>query len=223
MEIIQVLRDIGIFGLAMFFFQLLISKSADRKFESYKTELDHKTREFQAVLDSKVESYRADLILQNYKSTHVYERQLNVFISLFEKISNLNIKMMAITAFIQIVPTDVAEAEKEERDALAEIGDLYNELSNYYKKNLIFIPQRTVIKINGLLDEYFDGINSCIVEKSCGTKADFAKMKAKVGKIVRERIPIALDQLVVDFQSLIGIKESDPKNDTQELIKNVDN
>ena len=78
MEIINLLRDLGIFGLAMWFIQLLLSKSADRKFESYKMELDHKSREFQATLDSKIELYRAELNLQNYKSTQIYERQLVV-------------------------------------------------------------------------------------------------------------------------------------------------
>ncbi|HPS29573.1 MAG TPA: hypothetical protein PLZ43_04915 [bacterium] len=213
MEIFQVLRDIGIFGLAMYCIQLLLTKSADRKFESYKTELEHKTREFQLTLDSKIELYRAELGLQNYKSTQVYERQLNVFINLFEKISELNIEMMAMTSVVKMVSTDVVEVEKEENAAWAKICELYNDLSKYYKKNLIFIPKSTVVKINGLLDEYYNNINICITEKQCGTKTDFAIMTAKVGQIVREKIPQTLDQIIVDFQSLIGVKDQNFKND----------
>jgi len=93
MEIINLLRDLGIFGLAMWFIQLLLSKSANRKFEAYKTELDSKTREFQATLDSKMELYKAELNLQNYKSTQIYERQLDVIIELHKKLVKLNREM----------------------------------------------------------------------------------------------------------------------------------
>ncbi len=72
MEIFNLLRDLGIFGLAMWFIQLLLSKSADRKFETYKTELDYKTREFQSTLDSKLELYRAELNLQKLINQHKF-------------------------------------------------------------------------------------------------------------------------------------------------------
>ncbi len=41
-EILDLLRDLGVFGLAMWFIQMLLSKSADKKVESYKTELNQK-------------------------------------------------------------------------------------------------------------------------------------------------------------------------------------
>jgi hypothetical protein len=90
MEIIGLLRDIGILGLAMWFIQHLLTKSADKKFESYKTELDQKTREFQTLLGSKLELYKYKLNLQNYKATQVYEKQLNIFIELHKRLRTMN-------------------------------------------------------------------------------------------------------------------------------------
>ena len=207
MEIINLLRDLGIFGLAMWFIQLLLTKSADRKFETYKTELDHKTREFQATLDSKMEVYRAELNLQNYKSTQVYERQLNVIIDLHKKLTRLNREMQIMTAFIKQI---IKDAEQEETDRIKNAGEAYNDFMLFYQDNLIFIPKHTVDKLNIIRDDYWSSFNDYTFGRNYGIRDKFTWEKSKeAGDKVKEKIQPAVDQLVTDFRQLIGFEKHD--------------
>ena len=204
MEIINLLRDLGIFGLAMWFIQHLLSKSADRKFESYKTELDHKSREFQATLDSKIELYRAELNLQNYKSTQIYERQLDVIIELHKKLVKLTREMQIMTALLRQV---IKDEKQEENERVKNAADSYNDFLQFYQDNLIFIPQSTVVKLNSIRDDYWTSFNDYTFGKNhaSGDKYTWELLK-EAGNRVREKIQPAVDQLVTDFRQLIGVE-----------------
>ena len=204
-ELLNLLRDLGIFGLAMWFIQLLLTKSADRKFETYKAELDHKTREFQATLDSKMELYRAELNLQNYKSTQVYERQLNVIIDLHKKLTRLNREMQIMTAFMKPI---IKDAKEEETERIKNAGEAYNEFMLFYHDNLIFIPKHTVEKLNILRDDYWSSFNDYTFGLNYGGRDKFTYEKSKeAGDRVKVKIQPAVDQLVADFRQLIGIEQ----------------
>lgn len=204
MEIINLLRDLGIFGIAMFFIQLLLSKSANRKFESYKTELEHKTREFQSTLDSKMELYRAELNLQNYKSTQVYEKQLNIIIDLHKKLTKLSREMQTMTAFAKMI---IKDEEREETDRIKNAGEAYNDYMLFYQDNLIFIPNNTVEKLNSIRNEFWSSFNDYTFGRSFGVSNKFTYEKAKeAGERVREKIQPAIDQLIIDFRQLIGVE-----------------
>jgi hypothetical protein len=206
-EILHLLRDLGIFGLAMWFIQLLLTKSADRKFETYKVELDHKTREFQATLDSKMDLYRAELNLQNYKSTQVYERQLNVIIDLHKKLTRLNREMQIMTAFLKPV---IKDAEQEETDRIKNAGDAYNDFMLFYHENLIFIPKHTVDRLHSLRDDYWSSFNDYSFGWNYGIRDKFTYEQSKeAGVRVKEKIQPAVDQLVTDFRQLIGVEKLD--------------
>jgi len=204
MSIINLLRDIGVFGLAMWFIQLTLTKSADRKFETYKTELNHKTREFQALLDSKMEFYRAELNLQNYKSTQTYERQLNVIIDLHKKLSKLNREMQAMTAFIKEVHED---SEQEEAERIKKAGESYNDFMEFYLDNLIFIPKNTVDKLDSVRNDYFNSYMDYTLGRQFGTEPKFTYQKFKeASNRVKDKIQPAVNQLVIDFRELIGVE-----------------
>jgi len=207
MEVLELLRDLGIFGLAMWFIQLLISKSADRKFESYKTELDHKTREFQTTLDGKLELYRAELNLQNYKSTQVYERQLNVIIDLHKKLIKLNREMQIMTAILKPV---IKDADQEETERINSAGEAYNDFMIFYRDNLIFIPKDTIDKLDAIRDDYWSSLNDYSFGHNYGIKDKFTFEKSiEAGKRLREKIQPAVDQLISDFRKLMGTENQD--------------
>jgi hypothetical protein len=204
MEIINLLRDIGVFGLAMWFIQLLLSKSADKKFESYKLELDHKTREFQATLDGKLELYRAELNLRNYKSTQVYERQLNVIIDLHKKLTKLNREMQIMTAYMKPVVND---AEREETERIKSAGESYNDFFIYYQDNLIFINKNTVDKLNIIRNEYWSSFNDYTFGRNYNIQDKMTYQKSvEAMNRVKEKIQPAVDQLTADFRELIGVE-----------------
>ena len=212
MDILELLRDIGVFGLAMWFIQLIISKSADRKFESYKTELDHKTREFQATLDTKMELYRAELTLQNYKATQIYERQLNAIIDLHKKLVTLNNAMREMTVFMKPV---IKDAEQEENERIKKAGEAYNDFMLFYQDNKIFIPQDTVDQLEKVRNDFFSSYMDYTFGQRFGISDKFSFEKAKeAGDRVQQTVQPAVDQLVSDFRELIGIEKQ------SETIKN---
>jgi hypothetical protein len=207
MGILNLLRDFGIFGLAMWFIQLLLTKSADRKFESYKTEIDHKTREFQVTLDSKMELYKAELNLQNYKSTQIYERQLNAIIDLHKKLIKLNREMQEMTIFMKAI---VKDAESEETERIRKAGESYNEFILFYQDNLIFIPKKTVEQLESIRSDYFNSYHDYTFGRSFEKKDQFTyEMSKEAGNRVKEKIQPALNQLLVDFRHLIGVERID--------------
>ncbi len=206
MEIINLLRDLGIFGLAMWFIQMLLSKSANRKFEVYKTELDNKTREFQATLDSKIELYKAELNLQNYKSTQIYERQLNVIIDLYKKLKKLNREMQEMTVFIKPV---IKDAEQEETDRIKKAGDSYNEFMLFYQDNLLFIPQKTADQLENIRNDYFNSYMDYTLGRQLGINSKFTFEKSKdAGNRIQEKVQPAVNQLIIDFRNLIGVEKN---------------
>lgn len=204
MEILNILRDIGVFGLAMWFIQHILSKSANRKFEAYKIELDHKTREFQSTLDSKLETYRAELNLQNYKSTQIYERQLNVIIDLHKKLVQVSREMQSMTASMKQILKD---AEQEETERISNAAEAYNDFMFFYHDNIIFIPNQTAEKLNSIRNDYWESFNDYTFGRNYGIKSKFTFEKSnEAGKRVREQIQPAVDQLVIDFRHLIGVE-----------------
>ena len=207
MEIIELLRDIGVFGLALFFIQLLLTKSANRKFHSYKTELDQKTREFQVSLDSKLELYKAELKLQNYKSTQVYERQLNVIIQLHQKLVKLNRSMEEMTTFLNQV---IEDGEKEETERIKAAGKDYNDFMDFFQNNKLFIPQSTTEKLEKIRNEYFNSYNDYTFGRKYGIKSKFTFEKSKkAGDRIKEEVQPATKQIIIDFKDLIGLEEKE--------------
>lgn len=211
MCVLELLRDLGIFGLAMWFIQLLLSKSADRKFEMYKNELDQKTREFQALLDSKMELYKIELNLQNYKSTKIYEQQLSIIIDLHRKLRDLNCAMLEMTAGWKettgLSKEEILQKENEQIDSTAKT---YNEFMTFYQDNLIFFPQKTVEKIDAIRAEYFSSFHNYTFSKKIGITSELTfKQAVEVSERVREVIQPAVVQLVNDFRNILGVNKND--------------
>ncbi len=205
-KIFELLRDLGIFGLAMWFFQLLLTKSADRKFERYKSELDQKTKEFQFFLDSKLETYKIELNLQNYKATKVYEQQLTTIIDLHKKPAILSRKMAIIpVSLMKNITERTDDTEKKEIDTVAEAMTSYDDFLLFYQDNLIFLPQSIVDKINGIIGEYNQNFLSYVSQR--GTKNEITFQQASdSGKKMTNEIKQALGLLTHEFKNLLGVE-----------------
>ena len=205
----EILRDLGIFGIAAWFLQHLISKSADRKFETYKSELDQKAREFQALLDSKLELYKIELNLQNYKSTKIYEQQLLIIIELHKKLIDLNRSMLEMTGWNEITGMPEEEIQQKENEQIDSTARTYNEFMSFYQDNLIFFPQKTVEKIDYIRTEYFNSFHDYTFGKKFGITSEFTfKQAVEASKKIRDVIQPAIEQLVNDFRNILGVNKN---------------
>ncbi len=206
-RIFELLGNLGVFGLAMWFIQMLLTKSADRKFEKYKSELDHKTKEFQFVLDSKLETYKIELNLQNYKATKIYEQQLTIIIDIHKKLTILNRKMAIMpVVLMKNINERTEETDKKEIDAVSEAIIAYDDLYLFYQDNLIFIPQNIVEKINSILGDYSQNFISYVSQKGTKNEITFEQALSSAKRITNE-IKQALDLLTFEFKSLLGVEK----------------
>lgn len=206
-KIFELLKELGVFGLAMWFIQMLLSKSADRKFERYKTELDQKSREFQLFLDSKLETYKVELNLQNYKAIKIYEQQLYIIIDLHKKLTILSRKMAIIpVVLMKNITEKTNETEKKEIDTVAEAEMVYDNFLLFYQDNLIFMPQNIVDKTNSIIGEYNQNFISYVSKR--GTENEITFQQAfDSGKRITNQIKQALDLLTHEFKNLLGVEK----------------
>jgi hypothetical protein len=200
--IITLLRDLGIIGLVVWLIKELISRSANRKFESYKSEIEQRTREFQSTLDSKLEAYKSELTLANFKATQLHQKRLNVILELHQKMIELSRTMHEMTAFLKPI---IEDAEKEESERIKGAGDAYNEFMKFFFDHKIYLPKEIADKIEEIRSGYFDSYSEYTFGRRTGIKSEFTFEKSKAAsKIVREKLQPAIEEIESEFRHLIG-------------------
>lgn len=200
-EIIHVLKDVGIFGLAMWFIQRVLTKSAERKTEILKVELDQKTKEFQYTLDNKLETYKIDLAFINYKNSKIYERQLDAILELHNQIKHLNSEMVALSLYIAKSKfEDNEEIKNKIYEKLSHTIKTHDELQKNYINIQLFIPQKIVNLIDNILRNFADNIMN-LMELNELDKDDILITISKIRKETKQ----AIDLLSFEFKNLLGV------------------
>ena|SRR6218665_107317 len=177
----------------------------DRKYESYKREfdskpellkgeLDRQAREFQNLLDSKMELCRSELNFHSYKSTKIYDRQLNVMVDLYVMLVKLHRYMLYITRY----PTGV----EEERERRKNADNLLNDFDNHYFNNSILLPKTMADKMESLRAGYLDNY----VTYAIGNDNKKQEKLDKIHKKIEDMKP-SLDQLAEDFRRFIAAEK----------------
>lgn len=207
MEIINLLRDLGVFGLFMWFIQMLLSKSASKQFENYKNELNKTLIEHQSLFDNRLELYKTELNLQNYKATKIYEQQLSIIIELHKKLLTLN-QEMAIMIVVRMKNLTERTAESEDKDLIqiAKTGAFYDDFLKFFQQNILFIPQDTADKIDLIIKEYISNILSLITKKGTSNDLSFEEVNS-LSINLRTEIQEAIGVLKTDFRKLLGVEK----------------
>ena len=207
MEIIELLRDLGVFGLFMWFIQMLLSKSASRQFEGYKNDLNKTLIEHQTLFDSRLELYKTELNLQNYKATKIYEQQLSIIIELHKKLLTLN-QEMAVMIIVRMKNLTEKTAESEEKDLsqIAKTGAYYDDFLKFFQQNILLIPQDTADKIDLIIKEYVSNILNLITKKGTTEDLSFDEVQS-LGLKLRTEIKEAIEILKIDFRKLLGVEK----------------
>lgn len=207
MEIIELLRDLGIFGLFMWFIQMLLSKSASKQFENYKNELNKTLIEHQSLFDNRLELYKTELNLQNYKATKIYEQQLSIIIELHKKLLTLNQEMaVMIVLRMKYLTERTTESEDKDLAQIAKTGAFYDDFLKFFQQNILFIPQDTADKIDLIIKEYISNILSLITKKGTSNDLSFEEVNALSIKL-RTEIQEAIEVLKTDFRKLLGVEK----------------
>src|SRR5687767_45168 len=109
---IEILRDIGIFGIAAVVIQNIIERSTSKNLEKYKQELDFTIRSHQLNLDSDLERYKTELSLHAARQSTLHDKRLSIIDEMYKKLVTLDSGMRAMTGMHLVY--DNAKKENDE-------------------------------------------------------------------------------------------------------------
>lgn len=201
MELLQIFKDIGIFGIGATVIGLLVKYFIDKRFKSYEIELQAKSIEFKLALEKKIESHKADLNLLSFKKEKLHFTRLEVVSELFKRIVKLNFSMQEM---FEIYKKKTENFDKEEEKRIKKAGNSYNYFSTYYREHEIYFSDESCKLLDSLIREYSDSIFDYTYEKIYGIKNP--KGFTEVYKKVSEEIPNILGLLKKEFRKIIDVE-----------------
>lgn len=205
MEIISLLKELGVFGIIAFFIQWQLNKSAGRKFEQYRTNLEIQTRQQQSDLDSKLETYKSKLSILNYKSTKIYEQQLSAVIELYRKLICFDKEISQMTTRWKVIHPNQDE-EKNDSEQINRAIKAYEEYFLFYKDNLILFPAKSVAQLDALNKQYDEIFRDYLFVKTNKISAENSCRLLKQANENTKNSHIAMEQLIDDFRKLLVVQ-----------------
>lgn len=208
---IEVLRDIGVFGIAAFIIQRIIEHSSTKNIEKYKQELDFTIRSYQLTLDTDMERYKSELNLHLTRQTTLHDKRLTIIDEMYKKLVALDSGMRAMTG-MHLVYDDAEKENKERVDAAQKAFADYN---NYFLYNKLYFNKAISDLLENIRKEYFsanfDFFEPKRLSSFTGGQPSPQGYRAAVetsqaaAKRIKDDIPKILEQLEAEFRKLLGV------------------
>jgi hypothetical protein len=207
----EVLRDIGVFGIAAFIIQRIIEHSSTKNLEKYKQELDFTIRGYQLTLDTDLERYKSELNLHLSQQTSLHDKRLGIIDDMYKKLVQLDSSMRELTKPHLVIK----DAEKEQQERVQKSQEAFIEYNNYFLFNRLYFNE----KVSGLLDniakeyisanmDFFELQRVQSFMRGQLSQEQFEKAGRKVqdaSKRITEDIPQILRTLEEEFRKLLGV------------------
>lgn len=142
MKWIELLQNLGFFGIVTAAISYLFNNFINKKFEAYKNELQ-----------SNLESHKSELSLYNTRDSKVFSKRIEIIEQVYQKLVELDNSMKILTAKIQPIYED-AEKERYERAQNAHKA-IYN-FSDFFFLNKLYFPKSTSDRIEEMIKIYRD-------------------------------------------------------------------
>jgi hypothetical protein len=190
--LIQSGANVLIFGLAAYYIQVLINRSATNKINFYKSELDIKLAE-----------HKEELERMTFKYSKFHERRLERLSDLYARISDLNIYMHDLTAIFKAVKDNY---EKEELERMEKAKNAFNDFLFCFERNRIYINKNTCQLFIELRNEYLGNIIKYhSAHNKNGDALSHFKMIKEIQVSMQEKIPKIREELEEEIRGLISI------------------
>lgn len=191
-------------GLIYWLLQTTINLFLNKKFESYKVELQTKSQEYKLGLDIALEEHKSTLNLSNLKQGKLHDLRMSIISDLYQKLVVLNRNMLEMTAPIKLVK---GNAEDEETERLRTTANSFNEFAKFYQEKKIYFSADTCIKIDKLQEEFFKIFNEYLFDRNFQlpfTKERYEELK-KLSERTRTEVQEILTNIELDFRTLLGV------------------
>lgn len=207
----DVLRDVGVFGIAAFVIQRIMEDSSNRNLEKYKQELDIIIRGYQLTLDSDLERYKSDLSLHLTRQTTLHDKRLGIIDEMYKKLVVLDSCMLSMTG-IHLV---IEDGEAENRERIDRAQEAFVEFNNYFLYNKLYFSNSVSELLEKVRSEYrsanqdFFGPNRLLSFTGGQPSPEAYRLAVEVSQAASERIrneiPIILELLENEFRKLLGV------------------
>ncbi len=209
---INLLKDIGIFGISAAIIKTLVDSSANRKLEKYKQTLTFSTKEFELKLNSSLEKYKSDISLHLNRQNKLHEKRLLVIDEMYKLLVTLDSAMREMTQFMKPI---IEDAEKEEKERIARSQNAFSKYNNYFLFNKLYFNKETADLMETLRKEYFSASWDYFEPKrmqefagdqlSAEGKHNAHKIALDASKRIVNDIPKTLQALEAEFRKLLGV------------------
>lgn len=191
--VIQSLANVFIFGLAAYYIQNLINKSATNQINQYKSELDTKLAE-----------HKSNLERMTFKYSKFHEKRLDVLSNLYSNLAELHIYAQELTAVIKPIKEDY---DKEELERMHKAFQAFIDVKLLYEKNKIYLNEKTSLLFRELIDEYYENFHKHNYAQKASKEGDFVHTLIKEIQVsMQKKIPIMLRSLEEEIKGLISIE-----------------
>ena len=208
---LQLLENLGIFGLIIttitWLLKVLGQDVIAKRFKAYEKELDIKSQEYQAGLNTDLESHKAKLNIEHTQYLKLHEQRLTVMTKIYEKIAELDRTMNILTAQIKPLPHGQT-ADQQDLEHMQAAQDAYTSFHIYYANNKIFFNEQNCNLLDKLQEKYWDSLWDGTVRQRMG-KSDLEynyESAKKASETVRVHIPPIRQSLENEFRMTLGVK-----------------
>jgi len=198
MGILNLLRDLGVFGIVSTVIGLLVKYFFDKRFKFLEQELLIKSSEFKLGLEKNLEKHKSELSILHHKKEKLHEKRLEVLSELFKLLVILDRNMKEMTAMMKQVIEDL---DKEENERIVKTGKSYNDFVIFFSDHEIFFNEKTCELIDNLIKVYFNSLWEYSYERNYKIR-NTHDLKTVYENISIE-IPKILKELKSDFRAMI--------------------
>lgn len=189
MEWINLLKNLGFFGVAVsgasWVIKKYFEKLFDKDLELFKSNLEKQSIEFR-IRYEKLHSERVDVVKEVYKKIVKTHKSFSLLMNPFQQVG------------------DSTEEEKGN-----EAAKNANELTEYYEENRIFFDEKLSADIDSLLLEFKESwseFSGSRVSKGLKDNKTMLNQWNKAWKQIQEKVPVIKKQLENEFRIIFGVK-----------------
>lgn len=212
MDIINLLKNIGFFGFIVWGVQRIITNSADKKMENFRSEIEVKNRKLQSELDIERDKLKVQIEEIKWKNSKLHDKQAEIIEFLYNKLVNLDKSIRKYTAIVKLVPIDELERKKTEKQQLTDVEHNFTEFLDYFESNKIFFNEKICKAIEELISIYNDKMHDYIFSKDLIREGmELSDIKEELKKsheaaiFIKREMPSKLKIIEDEFRKILTV------------------
>ncbi|HLO43780.1 MAG TPA: hypothetical protein VK175_05555 [Leadbetterella sp.] len=182
----------------------------DKELEKFKNRIFYENENSKRQFEKELEGYRSQLSILEGRQTRINDKISLVIEELYSKLIEYNSSMIDLTQTLRLVDSsDRNNLRQEELERIKNSTDLGNDYMIYYHKNKLYFNKETRILIENLNEELKNAFWDYTFKErfAINDSAYTNDILKKVSEIIRNKVPILVENLEKSFRRNLGLEE----------------